>query len=108
MPPFYEKYKGPFFLLQVKTKIGTGNIIGRNEDNSQFLLTFKKSELTQEALQERNVPGVIINLWIDVEDIYEITDIATAPLPKRVTPLKIKRKDKNGIHTKRTKIRKAD
>ena len=87
------------FMDQLKTRIGIGNYIGRNEDESQFLLAFKKSELTEEFLKEKDVPGIIINLWVDIEDVYEKTNEEAAPLPKRVVPSKIKRRKKNDVHS---------
>lgn len=94
MLPFYQKHKGSLFMAQVRTKIGIGNVFGHNEDNSQFMVAFKKSELTPEYLQVNNIAGNIINLWVNVEDIYEITNVETEALPKRIVPSKYKKRKK--------------
>lgn len=93
------------FMDQVRTKIGIGNVFGKSSDRTHIIVAFKRSELTEEYLRDHTVLGNTIDIWVPVEDIYEVTDQETMPLPKRIVPLKIKRRKKNGVLTGTTKVK---
>lgn len=71
---FLKDYKHPKFLLPVETSIGIGNLIGRNIDASEFLISFAREKLTDSYISEHPEVGSNIHIWLKAEEIYRIAE----------------------------------